>query len=397
MDIGSDTQTIIDKIHESTLKTYIVCSGGGSGIFPLLLQGGGGSKTLLAGHIPYDHEQLKQFLGVNEIEKTVSEETASLMASEAYKEAVKSGNNSLAVGIGLTASLRRVPDEREGRVHEFWLVAESAFKKTTIHFVFDQNSCVLSPLHLKPHNIREIEEMACHNAILEVLAEYAQIDSTFKRNSLEITSVGTVKKHEITDYPINMRIWDHKFRKMANPNPLKLIFPGSFNPPHEGHVEMAKIASIVIKQPCLLEISIQNVDKGELTQQQIIERMYTLHSSKLFRNMHNDGVTDVILTKSPTFVEKSKLFPGATFVIGYDTALRIIDPKYAGPVDDVLNAFENNGTKFILFSRVINGVFTDNFNIFPERFLRLITYTNTTARKYAHLASRDIRKQNEKV
>jgi hypothetical protein len=38
----------------------------------------------------------------------------------------------------------------------------------------------------------------------------------------------------------------------------------------------------------------------------------------------------VELTRAPTFLEKSRLFPGTTFVIGADTAERLIAPKYYG-------------------------------------------------------------------
>ena len=36
------------------------------------------------------------------------------------------------------------------------------------------------------------------------------------------------------------------------------------------------------------------------------------------------------LTRAPTFVEKSRVFPGAFFVIGADTAVRLVMPKYYG-------------------------------------------------------------------
>jgi hypothetical protein len=38
----------------------------------------------------------------------------------------------------------------------------------------------------------------------------------------------------------------------------------------------------------------------------------------------------VELTRAPTFLKKSRLFPGTTFVIGADTAERLVAPKYYG-------------------------------------------------------------------
>src|SRR5207253_2225903 len=36
------------------------------------------------------------------------------------------------------------------------------------------------------------------------------------------------------------------------------------------------------------------------------------------------------LTRAPTFVEKARLFPGAVFVVGVDTAVRIVQPRFYG-------------------------------------------------------------------
>ena len=36
------------------------------------------------------------------------------------------------------------------------------------------------------------------------------------------------------------------------------------------------------------------------------------------------------LTRAPLFAHKAKLFPGSTFVVGADTAIRLVNPKYYG-------------------------------------------------------------------
>lgn len=386
MEVSYALQDLVNKIHESSTKAYIVCSGGGSEVFPLLLSGGGGSKTLLAGLIPYSQDHLKEFI-CNVPDKVVSEETAYRMARRAYEKAADE-NDEAVVGIGLTASLRKVPDEREGRVHEVWAVLESSFKQIRMHFVFDQN-CFFLKNKERPDAVRNIEETACASIILKLLAEFSDVSSA---NVIELASIGVTEKYEITDFPVTMRIWNNGFRKSATIPAPRLLFPGSFNPPHEGHLEMVKMASELIQQPCLLEISVRNVDKAELSKQQIAERLNTIHKTALFNDKDCCfGVTDVILTNAPTFVEKSKLFPGSTFVIGFDTATRIVDPKYAGSIDDVLQCFEDNKIKFILFPRIISGVLKDDLSVLPERFKNLITLVKLP-RKHAHLASRDLRK-----
>jgi len=42
------------------------------------------------------------------------------------------------------------------------------------------------------------------------------------------------------------------------------------------------------------------------------------------------GVGPLWVTRCATFEAKADLFPGTAFVLGWDTAVRVIDPKYYG-------------------------------------------------------------------
>ena len=61
------------------------------------------------------------------------------------------------------------------------------------------------------------------------------------------------------------------------------------------------------------------------------------------------------------FFEKARLFPGCTFVIGSDTAVRLIDPRYYdGSNVKMLNALEEmrgQGCRFLVAGRVSGGDF----------------------------------------
>ena len=66
-------------------------------------------------------------------------------------------------------------------------------------------------------------------------------------------------------------------------------------------------------------------------------------------------------TRAPTFEEKSRLFPGATFVVGADTLVRIGQAKYYGNDPAAAEAaFANiakRGCRFLVFGRVVDGKF----------------------------------------
>ena len=100
------------------------------------------------------------------------------------------------------------------------------------------------------------------------------------------------------------------------PAPAALL-PGSFHPLHAGHRTLAAVAGRMLGAAVEYELSRTNVDKPELDEAEIDRR----------RKQFAEGER-LWVTRAATFVEKAKLFPGTTFVIGYDSAVRLIDPRY---------------------------------------------------------------------
>jgi hypothetical protein len=70
------------------------------------------------------------------------------------------------------------------------------------------------------------------------------------------------------------------------------------------------------------------------------------------------GVAPVWVTRAATFAQKAELFPGAAFVLGYDTAVRIIDPRYYGgdsARDECLRKMLECGCRIVVGGRVDAG------------------------------------------
>jgi hypothetical protein len=131
---------------------------------------------------------------------------------------------------------------------------------------------------------------------------------------------------------------------LSAPRPL-LLMPGSFNPLHEGHVLLARVAEQDTQQPAAFEISVTNVDKPPLSGETV------RHRAAQFA-----WKSPVELTRAPTFVEKSRLFPGTIFVVGADTAERLFGPKYYGDDEARMHAaleeIANSGSSFLVAVRI---------------------------------------------
>jgi nicotinic acid mononucleotide adenylyltransferase len=118
-----------------------------------------------------------------------------------------------------------------------------------------------------------------------------------------------------TDEPI-LVTRDGEWRRNSTERP-GVVLPGSFNPVHEGHWALARAAAEMLGREVAFELSRVNVEKPPLDDAEVRRRL------DQFR-----GRASVWVTRAPRFTEKAALFPGATFVVGADTALRIVDLRY---------------------------------------------------------------------
>src|SRR5262245_61634647 len=98
--------------------------------------------------------------------------------------------------------------------------------------------------------------------------------------------------------------------------PMALL-SGAFHPLHEGHLALAAAAQGLTKMPVAFELSAVNVDKPELSPSEARRRAAQFA-----------GRFPIWLTRAALFADKGALFPGATFVVGADTAARLVAPCY---------------------------------------------------------------------
>jgi hypothetical protein len=125
-----------------------------------------------------------------------------------------------------------------------------------------------------------------------------------------------------------------------------LFFPGSFNPFHVGHQGLLEAAIEVSGRSGCLEISIENADKPALDVGALVDRLAGIP----------EGMP-VVLTRAPTFLEKAELFPEAWFAMGFDTALRLLNPSYYADVPAMLERFLALECRFVVAGRLHRNVY----------------------------------------
>ena len=130
-----------------------------------------------------------------------------------------------------------------------------------------------------------------------------------------------------------------------NAAPPCALLPGSFNPLHQAHWRLAHHAAAILGQPVAFELSVANVDKPPLTQDDLRRRL----TQFAWR-------ASVWLTHAPRFVDKAERFPGTCFIVGVDTALRLVSPRYYADEtyrDEALRRLRDLECRFLVACRVV--------------------------------------------
>lgn len=362
----------IRRIHASPAKIVLVASGGGIRSMMWLLATPGASRTVLEALVPYSSQALADFLGERP-KRVVTAETAESMASRAFERASFLSDSRIGlIGVGCTAALATDrPKRGDHRVHVSYRM---------------QESLVTYSLKLvKGHRDRSGEDTVASLLTLRALADAADVG---RGVSLPLTPPERVHITGSGD-PIILLLAgaiDSVFIEadgavQSNGRPRGAVLSGSFDPLHIAHRELAATASEMLMKPVAFEMSIVNVDKPPLSAA-IARRRITQFA----------GEYNVVLTKAPTFSEKARILPDTTFVIGYDTAKRLIDPRYYEDdermMTDAVIEIRRRGGRFLVAGRREGGAFRtlddiqmpselqDMFRAIPEsRFRRDLSST----------------------
>ncbi len=337
-----ETRPHIEKIHATPHKAVVAVSGAGAQAVAWLLGVAGASRTILEARVPYGRESMNSFLGF-EPEQSASAQTAKDMARAAYREAkAQLEDDSPPVGLACAAAI--ATDRPKRGEHRAYVSA------------WDQSGNTLYSLNLhKGLRDRAGEEEVVSRLLVHALMLLSGLESDL---DLGLTPGDTLQiektEHET---PLAQLLSGEAAWVVVRGGSMVVegaapgaLLPGSFSPLHLGHRGLAQAASKLTGCEVGFELSVTNVDKPALEEAEILKRLAQFSADET-----------AVLTRAETFFKKARLFPGRTFVVGWDTAIRLVAPQYYG--DDssammvALAEMLAAGTRFLVAGREDDGTF----------------------------------------
>lgn len=362
---------------ENRASVCVCVAGGGGHAISTLAATSGASSMLLEGTVAYDRRAFRSYVGLTANSTRVrynSLEAAKLASETALKRAMNFKTHNLrqmngCVGVGCASALvsSSSPDSVKGSGYIVATRADGSQLSINVTLVaqadVNQRTRVEEDVFISHLILRSIELIRQSTKGLEKRDE-TQTNAGDIITEFWGTSLAHDGPEEDTAFCAAQRLLDGdeqalvllpvyedgrpvKFRALRYPviPDGSLVMPGSFNPPHKGHISLGQAAVRAAERmgysrrheelPIFMELSLTNADKPPIDPQIASERIQKFLQLEDLPNQWG-----LVLTRAPLFSQKVACLRDCimessdgkdgkiSFVIGADTLARILNPKY---------------------------------------------------------------------
>ena len=345
----------LEMLKNSNIKLYSASTGAGAGFSNLVWQQPC-SQILMGSSFPYSQIDFNKFVGIEWQDTGQSYcglEAAVALAQSAYFKAQEATHQNKdnhkipaqVIGVGLSAAASTNRYLRSGT--RCFIAVRNKEEIYSTNFFFEQGFlereeegeiCDLMMLNmvLIGSGLRQIP-IQFHDYHITSQMCFEDTRTTIRPTNIESVCMGSIKEPLL----LTARGQEAEISRYLDPE-KHIIFPGSFNPIHFGHIAIARNIEAISGKRVVFEISASNYDKSKVDKEELRKRALQ------FR-----GVADVILSlNTPLFEDKIARYGRVSYIAGIDTLNRIMESLY---YCDFFHSCQEQGINFYVPSRIIEG------------------------------------------
>jgi hypothetical protein len=330
-------EQLLTSIHATPHMMTMNFAGAGSQALAWLHSVGGSSRTVLEATDRYVPTSLAEAIGYMP-EQFTSVETGAALAKNAFERAKKLAKPGTPVfGVGCTATI--ATDRTKRGDHRCVVSVRDSLGTLSYELVLT-----------KGERNRQQEEDLVSTIILLAIAEACGV---FDTPELELLSNETLLRH-FAPIPELQQLIDGSLNWLAVHPDGRLetgetfanaaILSGSFNPLHEGHKKLSIVASQQLNKDVVFELPLINAEKAPIDLAEARKRAVQFL-----------GFDTLLLSRAPLFDRKAEFYPNSTFILGADTAARLVAPRFysddAQKMKASLKHLRSRGAKFLVAGR----------------------------------------------